>query len=161
RGVYASRDCTGVLPLASVAAMQGRIAVAHALGDAVQPLALRTVATNIITAPAIAPVVCSEEKRLGTSSRDVTAARLHARTPRAKMLGVRDGFVKLFAHPEAGVVMGGVVVAPRASELIFPITLAVQHRLTVEDVASAFTIYPSLSGSIAEGARVLDARVSG
>jgi dihydrolipoamide dehydrogenase len=29
----------------------------------------------------------------------------------------------------------------------------------VEDVASAFTIYPSLSGSIAEGARVLDARV--
>jgi dihydrolipoamide dehydrogenase len=52
-------------------------------------------------------------------------------------------------------VLGGVVVAPRASELIFPITLAVSHGLTVDDVANAFTVYPSLSGSIAEVARVL------
>ena len=37
RGVYAAGDCTGVLMLASVAAMQGRIAMAHALGDAVHP----------------------------------------------------------------------------------------------------------------------------
>src|SRR5690606_28942279 len=35
QGIYAAGDCTGVLPLASVAAMQGRIAIAHALGDAV------------------------------------------------------------------------------------------------------------------------------
>jgi dihydrolipoamide dehydrogenase len=159
RGIYASGDCTGVLPLASVAAMQGRIAVAHALGDAVQPLALRTVASNIFTAPEIATVGYSEEKLRAQNSRFITTTLPLARNPRAKMLGVKDGFVKLFAHPEAGVVLGGVVVAPRASELIFPITLAVQHRLTVEDVASAFTIYPSLSGSIAEGARVLDARV--
>ncbi|MFJ3404431.1 NAD(P)H-quinone dehydrogenase [Promicromonospora sp. NPDC090134] len=159
RGVYASGDCTGVLPLASVAAMQGRIAMAHALGDAVQPLALRTVASNIFTAPEIATVGYSEEKLRAQNSRYITTTLPLARNPRAKMLGVKDGFVKLFAHPEAGVVLGGVVVAPRASELIFPITLAVQHRLTVDNVASAFTIYPSLSGSIAEGARVLDARV--
>jgi Pyridine nucleotide-disulphide oxidoreductase len=37
RGVYAAGDCTGVLMLASVAAMQGRIAMRHALGDAVKP----------------------------------------------------------------------------------------------------------------------------
>src|SRR5699024_2974518 len=39
-GVYAAGDCTAVLPLASVAAMQGRIAMFHALGDAVFPLRL-------------------------------------------------------------------------------------------------------------------------
>src|SRR5262249_17844298 len=32
-GVYAAGDCTGLLPLASVAAMQGRIAMWHALGE--------------------------------------------------------------------------------------------------------------------------------
>ena len=37
RGVYAAGDCTGVLMLASVAAMQGRIAMWHFLGDAVTP----------------------------------------------------------------------------------------------------------------------------
>ncbi len=56
RGVYAAGDCTGVLPLASVAAMQGRIAMWHALGDAVRPLDLRTVSANIFTAPEIATV---------------------------------------------------------------------------------------------------------
>src|SRR5699024_3030124 len=41
RGVYAAGDCTGVLMLASVAAMQGRIAMWHALGAAVTPLDLK------------------------------------------------------------------------------------------------------------------------
>ncbi|MBD5787065.1 NAD(P)H-quinone dehydrogenase [Cellulosimicrobium terreum] len=158
RGIYAAGDCTGILPLASVAAMQGRVAMSHALGDAVAPIRLRTVAANIFTAPEIATVGYSEEQLKAQGSKYVTATLPLARNPRAKMLGMRDGFVKLFAHPEASVVLGGVVVAPRASELIFPITLAVSHRLTVDDVASAFTVYPSLSGSIAEVARMLHHR---
>ncbi|MCA5892354.1 NAD(P)H-quinone dehydrogenase [Isoptericola sp. NEAU-Y5] len=159
RGIYAAGDCTGVLPLASVAAMQGRIAMSHALGDAVAPLKLGRVAANIFTAPEIATVGYSEARLREQGSRYVTTMLPLARNPRAKMLGMRDGFVKLFAHPEAGVVLGGVVVAPRASELVFPITLAVAHRLTVDDVAEAFTVYPSLSGSIAEAARVLHGQV--
>ena len=78
-----------------------------------------------------------------------------ATNARAKMQGLHDGFVKLFSRPGTGIVVGGVVVAPRASELIFPITIAVEHRLTVDDVATAFTVYPSLTGSIAEAARRL------
>ena len=155
RGVYAAGDCTGVLPLASVAAMQGRIAMSHALGDAVAPLSLGVVSANVFTDPEIATV--------GISQRDVDEERVDAevlmlplaRNPRAKMLGIRDGFVKLFAQKGSGAVIGGVVVAPRASELIFPVTLAVQHRLNVDQVASTFTVYPSLSGSVAEAARRL------
>ncbi len=56
RGVYAAGDCTGVLMLASVAAMQGRIAMWHALGEAVQPLRRQTVAANVFTDPEIASV---------------------------------------------------------------------------------------------------------
>lgn len=54
--VYAAGDCTGVLMLASVAAMQGRIAMWHALGEAVQPLKLGWVAANIFTDPEVAAV---------------------------------------------------------------------------------------------------------
>ena len=36
-GIYAAGDCTGLLPLASVAAMQGRIAMYHALGEGCEP----------------------------------------------------------------------------------------------------------------------------
>ncbi|WP_338403744.1 NAD(P)H-quinone dehydrogenase [Cellulosimicrobium arenosum] len=158
RGVYAAGDCTGVLPLASVAAMQGRVAMSHALGDAVSPLKLRGVAANIFTAPEIATVGYDEKQLREQQSRYVTSMLPLTRNPRAKMLGMRDGFVKLFAHRDTGIVLGGVVVAPRASELIFPVALAVSHRLTVDDVASSFTVYPSLSGSIAEVARMLHHR---
>lgn len=155
RGVYAAGDCTGVLPLASVAAMQGRIAMWHALGDAVSPLNLGVVCANIFTDPQIATVGCSQA--------DVDSGRVDAQTvmlplatnPRAKMDGFDDGFVKLFASTGVGTVVGGVIVAPRASELIYAVALAVQHHLTVDQLASTFTIYPSLTGSIAEAARRL------
>jgi NAD(P)H dehydrogenase (quinone) len=77
---------------------------------------------------------------------------------RAKMQGVYDGFVKLFCRPGTGIVVGGVVVAPQASELIHPIAMAVAANLTVDQVANAFTVYPSMTGSIAEAARRLHRR---
>ena len=39
--------------------------------------------------------------------------------------------------------------------LIFPVALAVQNRLSVDQVSSTITVYPSLSGSVAEAARQL------
>ena len=157
RGIYAAGDCTGVLPLASVAAMQGRIAMWHALGDAVAPLNLRAVSANIFTDPEIATVGATQAEidQLGTDARAVLLPL--ATNPRAKIQNLHDGFVKLFARTGSNIVVGGVVVAPRASELIFPVALAVQHRLTVDQVASTVTIYPSMSGSLAEAARRLHA----
>ena len=155
RGVYAAGDCTGVLPLASVAAMQGRIAMWHALGDAVSPLKLRTVAANVFTAPEIATVGWTQAQiESGEAQGQVVKLPL-AGNARAKMQGIQDGFVKLFCRTGSGTVIGGVVVAPRASELVFPLALAVEHRLTVDQVAHVFSIYPSLSGSLAEAARRL------
>ncbi len=152
RGVYAAGDCAGVFPLASVAGMQGLIAMSHALGDTVNPIKLRTVAANIFTTPEIATVGYAQ-KELADLDMKYTVTMIHLRgKARAKMMGMREGFVKLFSRTESGTVVGGVIVAPRASELIYPITLAVQHRLTVDDVAAAFTVYPSLTGSIAEAA---------
>ena len=154
-GIYAAGDCTGVLPLASVAAMQGRIAMWHALGEAVSPLRLRTVAANVFTDPELATV--------GVSQDEVDAGKVPARqimlplagNARAKMADLRDGFVKLFCRPATGQIVGGVVVAPKASELILPIALAVENNLTVNHLAHTITIYPSLSGSLTEAARQL------
>lgn len=155
RGVYAAGDCTGVLALASVAAMQGRIAMRHALGDAVVPLSLKTVASNIFTSPEIATVGWSQSEIDEGIAQGVVINLPLSTNPRAKMQGLQEGFVKLFSRTGSGTVIGGVVVAPRASELIYPITLAVEHRLTVDQVARAFTVYPSLSGTIGEAARQL------
>ena len=99
RRVYAAGDCTGILMLASVAAMQGRIAMWHFLGDAVKPLDQKKVSSNVFTAPEIATV--------GWSQRAIDAGEIDAETitlplagnPRAKMQGIHDGFVKASAAP--------------------------------------------------------------
>jgi dihydrolipoamide dehydrogenase len=153
--IYAAGDCTGVLLLASVAGMQGRIAMWHALGEAVAPLRLKTVASNVFTHPEIATVGMGYEA-INSGLVPARAVMLPLATnARAKMQGVDDGFVKVYCRPATGVVVGAVVVAPNASELIFPLTLAVQRSLTVADVASTIGVYPSLSGSVAEAARRL------
>ncbi|UPO77670.1 MULTISPECIES: NAD(P)H-quinone dehydrogenase [Arthrobacter] len=153
--VYAAGDCTGVFNLASVAAMQGRIAIAHLMGDSVKPLKLKNVASNIFTSPEIASVGVSEaDIAAGRYQGDVIKLSLHTNA-RAKMMDVKEGFVKIIARKGSGTVIGGVVVGPRASELIFPIALAVTQKLHVDDVANTFTVYPSLTGSISEAARRL------
>src|SRR5690606_22516594 len=155
RGVYAAGDVTGVLMLASVAAMQGRTAMWHALGDAVRPLDLTTVAANVFTEPEIATVGVTQAQ---VEAGDIDARRVQlpvATNARARMQGIEDGFVKLFCRTGTGVVIGGVIVSARASELIFPVSLAVHEGLTVDALAQTFSVYPSLSGSVAEAARRL------
>src|SRR5680860_930165 len=158
--VYAAGDVTGRVMLASVAAMQGRNAMWHALGEAVAPIRWDAVAACIFTDPEVAAV--------GMSAEDVAAAHIPVTTvtlpwagnPRAKMAEDTDGFVKLHVLEGSGTVLGGSVVAARASDLIHPITLAVHNRLSVTQVAQAFSIYPSMSGSIQEAARMAMSRLA-
>ncbi|OBB91440.1 NAD(P)H-quinone dehydrogenase [Mycobacterium sp. 852002-30065_SCH5024008] len=154
-GIYAAGDCTGLLPLASVAAMQGRIAMYHALGEGVSPIRLRTVAATVFTRPEIAAVGVPQTM-IDDGSVSARTIMLPLRTnARAKMSGLQQGFVKMFCRKSTGVVIGGVVVAPIASELILPIAVAVQNRITVNELAQTLAVYPSLSGSITEAARRL------
>ncbi len=153
--IYAAGDCTNFVPLASVASMQGRTAVFHALGDVAIPIERRRIAANIFTAPEIATV--------GWQERDVEHGLIDgivhklplAANARAKMMGIKDGFVKIIAREGSGTVIGGVIVGPRASELIYPIAIAVERRLTVDQVSRVFTVFPSLTGSIQDAFRAM------
>lgn len=153
--IYAAGDCTTFVPLASVASMQGRTAVFHALGDIVIPLERRRITANIFTAPEIATVGFQEHDIADGLAQGVVRKLPLSANPRAKMQGIKDGFVKLIARSGSGTVIGGVVVGPRASELIYAIAIAVERRLTVDQVARVFAVYPSLTTSIGDAARAM------
>ena len=147
-GIYAAGDVTGVFSLASVAAGQGRTAMAHALGDEVVPLNKNLVPSAVFTNPEIASVgdcVLEEDGKTITFP-------LYS-NPRAKMDGITEGFIKLYSRND--ILSGAVICSPQASELIHSLTLAISQRITTEDYARAYTVYPSLTGSLAEAARRL------
>ena len=151
--IYAVGDCSDAPPLASVASHQGRTAVFHALGDFAKPLDTRLVCSNIFTSPEIASVGYTEhDVESGLVNGIVHKLDLDA-NPRAKMQGTTDGFVKLIAQPESGILIGGVIVAPRASELINFLSFAMEHRHTVDQLARSWSVYPSLAGGISETAK--------
>ena len=71
------------------------------------------------------------------------------------MEGINDGFVKLFARPGTGIVLGGVVVGAQGQRADPAGHDGRRHGLTVDQVAKTFSVYPSLSGSITEAGRQL------
>ncbi|HJR18817.1 MAG TPA: NAD(P)H-quinone dehydrogenase [Actinomycetota bacterium] len=153
--IYAAGDVTGRMMLASTAAMQGRIAMWHALGQAVSPMRWEEVAATVFTDPEIATVGLSEAECADRGIQVDVRKLPFATNARAKMVGLEDGFVKVLATHSTHVVVGGTVVAPHASDLVLPLSLAVHARLSVEQLAQAFSIYPSFGGSIQEAARQL------
>ena len=153
--IYAAGDCTTFVPLASVASMQGRMAVFHAMGDVVIPLDRRRISANIFTQPEIATVGWSERDIEDGVIEGVVRKLPLSANPRAKMMGIKDGFVKVIARHGSGTVIGGVIVGPKASELIYPLAIAVERRLTVDQVARVFAVYPSLAGSITDAVRAM------
>ncbi|HWH31424.1 MAG TPA: NAD(P)H-quinone dehydrogenase [Egibacteraceae bacterium] len=158
--IYAAGDVTGGIMLASVAAMQGRNAMWHALGQAVAPLRRHTIAACIFTDPEVASVGITEAQARERQLPFETVSLTYAGNPRAKMAENTDGFVKLHAMEGSGTVLGGVVVADRASDLITPVSVAVANGLSVAQLAHAFSIYPSMSGSLQETARQLMGRLA-
>jgi len=155
RWVYAAGDVTGKVMLASVAAMQGRTAVWHALGQAVTPIRYGAVAATIFTDPEVATVGLSPDDASALGMPVETARLAFRSNPRAKMVNATEGFVKVHAMSGSGIVLGAVVVSRRASDLIQPLAVAVQNRLSVAQVAQTMTVYPSMAGSVAEATRML------
>ena len=153
--VYAAGDVTGGIMLASVAAMQGRNAMWHALGQAVAPLRAESIAACIFTDPEVATVGISAEEAKSSKLPIRTISVPFTGNPRAKMAQTTDGFVKIHAMEGSGTVIGAAIVAAKASDLITPISVAIHNRLTVDQLAQTFSIYPSMAGSIMETARQL------
>lgn len=150
--IYAGGDVTGLLPLSSVASMQGRKIASHMVGRPVKPIDYGRVSQAIFTEPEIASVGL-EEVDAAAVGRKVRLTKVpFASNPRAMIQGDTSGFVKLVSDPATHVVLGGTVVGHHASELIAPIALATTGRIHVDTLVETLMVHPSLTESISEAA---------
>ncbi len=152
RNIYAAGDCTGRMPLSSVASLQGRKIAHHALGYPVTPLDYSNVAAAVFTSPEIASVGL-EDVTAAAKGRKVRTTKVpFATNPRSVLQGEEKGFVKVISDPATRVVLGGTIVGHRASDLIGILALAVQADVTTDNLLEALMVHPSLSESISEAA---------
>ncbi len=154
-GVYAIGDATGVSMLAHTASYQGEIAVANALGEKHISADYRAIPACVYTDPEVAWVGMSETQAAAAGVKARTGAFPFAALGRAMVLGETDGLVKLVAD-EHGVLLGGTVMGPRATDLIAEVTLAVSQGLTAAELTHSVHAHPTLPEAIAEAALDVD-----
>lgn len=153
--VYAAGDLSGKLPLASVAAMQGRKVAEHVMGLHTRQhrhLDYEKAASAIFTEPEIADVGLPEAEAFAIGRKLRVTKVPFGANARALIDGDPRGFVKILSDPATGQVLGGSIVGRGASELISVIALAVTAGLKVNDIVESLLVHPALAEALADAA---------
>lgn len=158
--IYAAGDVIGDPMFVYVAAYGGALAAENALTGNGRRYDITALPKVTFTDPAAASVGLTEE-----AARERGLAPLVSNLPLEyvpRSLAARDtrGFVKLVADATTRRIIGAHILAPEAGEMITEPALAIKYGLTVEDLASTFHPYLTLSEAIKLAAQTFDRDVS-
>ena len=152
--IYAIGDIVDGPQLAHKASYEGKVAAEAIAGEksVVDYLAIPAVC---FTDPEMASVGYSEEQAKAEGIEVNVAKFPFAANGRALALNQTDGFVKLVARKEDGLIIGGQIVGAGASDMISEICLAIEGGMTAEDIALTIHPHPTLGEITMETAEVL------
>ncbi len=152
--IYAIGDIVAGPQLAHKASYEGKVAAEAIAGEKsiVDYLAIPAVC---FTDPELATVGYSEDQAKAEGI-EVKAAKFpFAANGRALALNQTEGFVKLVARKEDGLLIGAQIVGAGASDMIAEMGLAIEGGMTAEDVALTIHAHPTLGEITMEAAEVL------
>jgi dihydrolipoamide dehydrogenase len=156
-GIYAIGDVTGKVMLAHVASTQGLVAAANAAG-AHRKMRYDIVPSCIYTSPEIATVGLTEAAAVKQGYQIKIGTFPIAGNGKSLIMGVREGVIKMVADKTTGEILGAQLMAPRATDLITEISVAMKLESTIEEVADTIHPHPTVSEIIMEAAHDVEKR---
>lgn len=145
--IYAIGDIVHGPALAHKASYEGKVA-AEAIAGHPSAVDYQAIPAVVFSDPELASVGLTETEAK-EKGYDVVVGRFpYAANGRALTMNAADGFVKLIGDQQTGLVIGGQIVGPEASNLIAEIGLAIEMGATLEDIALTIHAHPTL-GEIA------------
>ncbi|MCZ2257162.1 dihydrolipoyl dehydrogenase [Sporosarcina sp. G11-34] len=152
--IYAIGDIVPGLQLAHKASYEAKIA-AEAISGMKSEVDYMAIPAVCFTDPEMATVGLNE-KQAKDEGYEVTGGRFpYAANGRAIALDATEGFVKLVARKEDGLLLGAQIVGESASDMIAELGLAIEAGMTVEDIAMTIHAHPTLGEITVEAAEVL------
>jgi dihydrolipoamide dehydrogenase len=153
--VWAIGDVNGIAQFTHVGKYQARVAAAdmcrrHAKAD------YRAIPAGIFTDPEVATTGRFEGDDLVTARCELTSLPRLSTFERPK----RDGFIRVFADPRQGVLVGAVCVGPQAAEWLGQFTLAIRAKVPVETLLDTIQPYPTFSEGLFYALKELQAELS-
>lgn len=159
-GVYAAGDVIGDPMFVYVAAYGGHLAAENALGSTPRPYDLTALPRVTFTDPQVASVGFTEADARRSGLDPIVARLPMSYVPRALAAHDTRGFIKLVADRATRRLIGAQILATDAGEIIAEPTLALRHRLTVTDLATAFHPYLTLAEGVKLAAQTFTKDVS-
>jgi len=155
--IYAVGDVTNIIQLAHVASHQGIVAVENILGKDTEA-EYSVIPSAIFTMPEIASVGITEKtaKEQGIS---VNVGKFpFGANGKALTQGERRGFVKIITEEKTGIILGGAIIGPHATDLIHEVAIAVKNKLTAEHVINTVHAHPTTAEAVHEALLATTAR---
>jgi dihydrolipoamide dehydrogenase len=150
-GVFAVGDVTGEPMLAHKASNQGEL-VADAITHDGEVHIPSAVPAAVFTDPEICTVGMTEAEARAAGNSPITGRMPMRASGRALTMDAPDGFIRIVADGSTGVILGAQAVCSEASELGAELSLAVELKATVTDVASTIHTHPTLGEAVMEAA---------
>jgi len=157
KGVYAIGDVNGKWMLAHAAAHQG-IQVAEHLAGMSHGEAGKVIPGCIFIFPEISVVGLSEDEAKTKGIDYVTAKFMFGANGKALALGEPEGLVKVIANKADKTILGVHIMGPHASDLIHEGVVAIEKKLTVDDIAHIVHAHPTLSEAFVEAVLGLEGK---
>ncbi len=151
--IYAIGDITSGPQLAHKASYEGKIA-AEAISGEKSEIDYIGIPAVAFTDPELATVGLSEQEAKEKGYNVKVGRFPFGANGRALSLNNSDGFLKLVTREEDGLILGGQIAGPNASDMISEIALAVEAGMTAEDIALTIHPHPTLGEITMEAAEV-------
>ena len=151
--VFAIGDATGKIQLAHVASEQARVAARACAGNFDVAMNYDVVPSCVYSTPEIGLVGLSESAATEAGlAVEVGTFRVPA-NGRAQSAGVDSGLVKVVADAATGKLLGAQMLAPRATDMIAEVAVALKAGLTAADFVATIHPHPTFSEALQDAAR--------
>jgi dihydrolipoamide dehydrogenase len=151
--IYAIGDIVPGPALAHKASYEGKVAAEVIAGEP-SIVDYKVIPAVVFSDPEIASVGLSEGEAKEEGYDVVIGKFPFGANGRALSLNATDGYVKVIAEKEKGLVIGAQIVGIEASNLIAEIALAIELGATLEDIALTIHAHPTLGEITMEAAEV-------
>ena len=143
--VYAAGDVIGFPALASTSMEQARVAVCHAFAFSYKRQVSHLLPYGIYTIPEVSCVGVSEEDATKRGTSFVVGRAFYRDNARGKIIGDKDGIVKLIFDQETRKLIGCHCLGDRASELVHIGQVMIALGGTVDTLIETVFNYPTLA----------------
>lgn len=149
--IYAIGDIVPGPALAHKASYEGKVA-AEAIAAKASAIDYQVIPAVVFSDPEMASVGLSESEAKEQGYLVSVGKFPYAANGRALSMNAGDGFVKIVADKETGLVLGSQIVGLEASNLIAEMGLAIEMGTTLEDISLTIHAHPTLGEIIMEAA---------